>query len=182
MAPVAGSIFFFFFVHWKSHQRWVVGGGWRRPFAEGGQWVFYLVDLLIGCFDFILNLCIFLKMLRCQLMNGGQKTPHFCHDHVAAALFNTITNDLIILGITSLRSVRKEGVGGGGGGGLPPNHKLTSHIKEKKKKKKPHKTILHPKTLNFFLFLLLSHFFLLANLSHSSSSFFLSFNREREMV
>jgi hypothetical protein len=68
-------------------------------------------------------------------MNGGQKTPPFCHDHVAAALFNTITNDLIILGITSLRSVRKEG----GGGGLPPNHKLTSHIKEKKKKKKKKK-------------------------------------------
>jgi hypothetical protein len=86
-----------------------VGGGVHSPKVGNGSFI-WLVDLLIGCFDFILNLCIFLKMLMCQLMNGGQKTPPFCHDHVAAALFNTITNDLIILGITSLRSVRKGGV------------------------------------------------------------------------
>ena len=28
-----------------------------------------------GCFDFILNLCIFLKMMRYQFMIGGQKNP-----------------------------------------------------------------------------------------------------------
>jgi hypothetical protein len=44
--------------------RWAVGdGGWRR--------------LGTGCFDFILNLCIFLKKLRCQLMSRGQKNPTF---------------------------------------------------------------------------------------------------------
>jgi hypothetical protein len=66
----------------------VVGGGIRSPEVGGGSFI-WLVDLLIGCFDFILNLCIFLKMLKCQLMNGGQKTPPFCHDRMAAALIET---------------------------------------------------------------------------------------------
>ena len=61
-----------------------MGDGVRSPKVGGGSFI-WLVDLLIGCFDFILNLCIFLKMLRCQLMNGGQKTPSFCHDRMAAA-------------------------------------------------------------------------------------------------
>jgi hypothetical protein len=39
--------------------------------------IFWLPDLLIGCFDFILDLCIFLKMVRCQFMSGGQKTPPY---------------------------------------------------------------------------------------------------------
>jgi hypothetical protein len=42
---------------------------------------------MIGCFDFILNLCVFLKRMRCQLVTGGQKTPPFCHDRMAATLF-----------------------------------------------------------------------------------------------
>jgi hypothetical protein len=48
--------------------------------------IFWLPNLLIGCFDFILDLCIFLKMVRCQFMSGGQKTSHLCHDRMAAAL------------------------------------------------------------------------------------------------
>jgi hypothetical protein len=39
------------------------GGGWRHLGTE--------------CFDFILNLCIFLKRLMCQLMSVGQKNPTF---------------------------------------------------------------------------------------------------------
>jgi hypothetical protein len=86
---VAGSIFFLFFflVCRKSRRRWAAkGGGWRRPSPEsrGGLFIWWL-DLLIGCFDFIFSLCIFLKLLRCQLMNGGQKSPPFCHDWMAAA-------------------------------------------------------------------------------------------------
>jgi hypothetical protein len=87
--PVAGSIFFFFFFFWvavgspeKSPE---VGGGWWRPSPEvGGGLFIWLLDLLIGYFDFIFNLYIFLKLLRCQLMNSGQKTPPFCHDHMIA--------------------------------------------------------------------------------------------------
>jgi hypothetical protein len=45
------------------------------------------VFCLIGCFVFILNLCIFLEMLRSQLVSGGQKTPPLCHDRIVAALF-----------------------------------------------------------------------------------------------
>jgi hypothetical protein len=44
------------------------------------------VFCLIGCFVFILNLCIFLEMLRCRLVNGGQKTTPLCHDHIVASL------------------------------------------------------------------------------------------------
>jgi hypothetical protein len=109
--PVAGSIylfFFFFFVRWFAGEtnkatesgriyllfffffaaRNVAGGGrWVAAlFAGGGRWVIHLVAWLIRCFDFILNLCIFLKMVRRQHMNGGQKTPPFCHDRMAAAL------------------------------------------------------------------------------------------------
>jgi hypothetical protein len=73
-ATPSGRIYlFFFFLLEKSSE------------VGGGSFI-WLVDLLIVCFDFILNLCIFLKMLRCQLMSGGQKTPPFCHDHMATAL------------------------------------------------------------------------------------------------
>jgi hypothetical protein len=86
---VAGSIFFFFFfVRWKSRRRLAAnGGGWRRPSPEvgGGLFIWWL-DLLIGCFDFIFSLCNFLKWVRCQLMNGGQKGGVFCNDRTAAAL------------------------------------------------------------------------------------------------
>ena len=60
--------FFFFFVRRKSRRRWAAGGGrWRRPLPEvgGGLFIWWL-ELLIGCFDFIFGLCIFLKVLRCQ--------------------------------------------------------------------------------------------------------------------
>jgi hypothetical protein len=54
----------------------------------GGVWaVRWLIDLMIGCFNFILNLCVFLKRMSCHLMIGGQKTPPFCHDRMVAALF-----------------------------------------------------------------------------------------------
>jgi hypothetical protein len=69
----------------KSHRRWVVGGSiWA-----GGP----LFGCLIGCFVLILGLCIFLKMLRCQLVSGGQKTPPLCNDRIATALiFKFFTN------------------------------------------------------------------------------------------
>ena len=80
--PMAGSIFFFCSL--ESRWRWAVGGGVHSP-EVGGRSFIWLVDLLIECFDFILNLCIFLKMLKCQLMNGRQKTYPFCHDRMVAA-------------------------------------------------------------------------------------------------
>jgi hypothetical protein len=45
-----------------------------------------LFGYLIGCFVLILSFYIFLKMLRCQLVSGGQKTHHLCHDRIVAAL------------------------------------------------------------------------------------------------
>jgi hypothetical protein len=42
----------------------------------GGVWAGgHLFGCLIGCFVPILNFCIFLEMLRCQLVSGGLKTP-----------------------------------------------------------------------------------------------------------
>jgi hypothetical protein len=38
-----------------------------------------LFGCLIKCFIFILNLYIFLKMLKYQLMSNGLKIPHLCH-------------------------------------------------------------------------------------------------------
>ena len=32
---------------------------------------------MIGCFDFILHLCIYLNMIRCQLIIGGKKVGYF---------------------------------------------------------------------------------------------------------
>jgi hypothetical protein len=66
---VAGSIFFFSFVHRKSRRRWAANGGvWRHPSPEVGSGLFiWWLDLLIGCFDFIFSLCNFLKWVRCQL-------------------------------------------------------------------------------------------------------------------
>jgi hypothetical protein len=79
---------YFFFVRRKSHRRWAAnGGGWRRPLLEvsGGLFIWWL-DLLIGCFDFIFSLCNFLKRVRCQLMNDGQKDGGFCLDRTTATL------------------------------------------------------------------------------------------------
>jgi hypothetical protein len=62
------------------------GGRWWRPSPKVGSGLFiWLLNFLIKCFDFIFNLCIFLKLLRCQSLNGGQKNPLFCHDRMAAA-------------------------------------------------------------------------------------------------
>jgi hypothetical protein len=79
---------FFFWVRRKSRRRWAAnGGGWQRLSPEvGGGFFIWWLDLLIWCIDFIFSLCIFLKLLKCQLMNGGQKSPPFCHDRMAAAL------------------------------------------------------------------------------------------------
>ena len=52
--------------------------------AVSGQWFF--IWLLIGCFIFILSFCIFLKIMRCQLVVGGQKSLPLHHDHMAASL------------------------------------------------------------------------------------------------
>jgi hypothetical protein len=102
--PVARSIFFFFVCR-KSRRRWAAnGGGWRRlsPEVGGGLFIWWL-DLLIWCFDFIFSLYNFLKWVRCQLMNGGQKCGVFCHDRTATPPFpvslhnpNQIQNDVIV--------------------------------------------------------------------------------------
>jgi hypothetical protein len=43
----------------------------------GGIWAGSpLFGCLIGCFVLILNLCVFLEMMRCQVMSGGQKITH----------------------------------------------------------------------------------------------------------
>jgi hypothetical protein len=74
--PDLSFFFFFFFLPKKSPE---VGGKWRWVaafIARGGLFIWWL-DLLIGCFDFIFSLCNFLKWVRCQLMNGGQKDGVF---------------------------------------------------------------------------------------------------------
>ena len=45
-----------------------------------------LFGCLIGCFVLILSLCIFLEMMRCQLVSGGQKILPLCNDCIATAL------------------------------------------------------------------------------------------------
>jgi hypothetical protein len=32
---------------------------------------------MIGCFDFILHVCIYVNMMRCQLIIGGKKVGYF---------------------------------------------------------------------------------------------------------
>jgi hypothetical protein len=76
-----GRIYLFFFC---SPEKLPEGGGVRSLEVGGGLFI-WLVDLFIGCFDFISNLCIFPKLLGCQLMNGGQKTPPFYHNRMATA-------------------------------------------------------------------------------------------------
>jgi hypothetical protein len=88
---VAG--FFFFFVGSPERQIWPLRVAGSLPLAVGvdrshPQWpdlsfffflfspekllevggglFIWLFNLLIGCFDFIFSLCIFLKLLRCQ--------------------------------------------------------------------------------------------------------------------
>jgi hypothetical protein len=56
----------------------------------GGIWAGSpLFGCLIVCFVYILCLCVFLKILRCQLMSSGQNTSNFCH--------NRITTDVAVL-------------------------------------------------------------------------------------
>jgi hypothetical protein len=68
---VAGSIFLFFFFSAEKVagesggcQRLFTGGGRRAAVVAASGWL-WLVDQLMGCFGFILNLCNFFKMLRC---------------------------------------------------------------------------------------------------------------------
>jgi hypothetical protein len=77
--PVAGSFFFFFFLgsSEKSSEMAVGGGVWA-------------LGVLIGCFIFILSFCIFLEIMRCQLMDGGQKSLPLRHDCMAAPLISHI--------------------------------------------------------------------------------------------
>jgi hypothetical protein len=70
------------------------GGRWTAALlAGGGRWIFLVAGfLLVGCFNFILDWCIFLKIVRCQLMNGGQKTPLLHPIRMAAALIILSSN------------------------------------------------------------------------------------------
>jgi hypothetical protein len=47
----------------------------------------------MGCFGFILNLCNFLKMLRWQLIIGGQKNPLFCQKNVIGTTKNQLKSN-----------------------------------------------------------------------------------------
>jgi hypothetical protein len=66
-ATTSGRIYLFFFFARKfvGGWRWMAVGGNVRSAEVGGGLFIWVVDLLIGCFDFILNLCIFPKLLRC---------------------------------------------------------------------------------------------------------------------
>jgi hypothetical protein len=79
--PVAGSISVFFFCHSpeKSPEMTVVDGVCSPEVAvdDGGQRLSSLVVVMNGCFDFILNLCFFLKRMRCQHVIGGKKPSLF---------------------------------------------------------------------------------------------------------
>jgi hypothetical protein len=73
------SLFFFFFL-FAGCEWWVAAGG--------GIWAGSpLFGCLIGCFVLILNLCVFLEMMRCQVMSGGQKITHLCNYRITAALY-----------------------------------------------------------------------------------------------
>jgi hypothetical protein len=53
-----------------------VGGGIYSLKVDDVSFI-WLLDLLIKYFDFILNLCIFLKILICQLIINEQKNSTF---------------------------------------------------------------------------------------------------------
>ena len=55
----------------------------------------------IGCYDFILNLCIFLKRMRCQFMIRGKK-PHF----FAMAIFKMLC--LVSRGVLDLKKKKEK--------------------------------------------------------------------------
>jgi hypothetical protein len=73
------SLFFFGHSPEKSPEMTVVDGVCSPEVAvgDGGQRLSSLVVVMIGCFDFILNLCFFLKRMRCQHVIGGKKPPLF---------------------------------------------------------------------------------------------------------
>jgi hypothetical protein len=50
--------------------------------AASGTWF----DCLIGCFVLILSFCIFLELLMCHLVIGGQKAHDLCNDCITAPL------------------------------------------------------------------------------------------------
>jgi hypothetical protein len=76
--PFAKSLFLFFlsFLPEKSSE---VDGGWRH--LSGVP----LFGCLIECLVLILNLYIFLEILRCQLVSDEQKTIPLYHDCIAIA-------------------------------------------------------------------------------------------------
>jgi hypothetical protein len=80
--PVAGSLSFS--VRRKSGRR----GLWVAALAvSGGRvWAMSFIWLLIGCFIFILSFCIFVKIMRCQLVISGQKSLLLRDDRMAASL------------------------------------------------------------------------------------------------
>jgi hypothetical protein len=49
--------------------------------------IFFWFCVLFWCFVFTSSLCIFLKMMMCHVVIGGQKTHVFCHIRIAAALY-----------------------------------------------------------------------------------------------
>jgi hypothetical protein len=79
-ATPSGRIFFF--LAGKSLERAVGGsvclpeaGGGRRQVAAAG--LIWLDDKMIGCFDFIFSVCIYLNKIRCQFFIGGKKVGLF---------------------------------------------------------------------------------------------------------
>ena len=78
----------------KKSPEMEVGGGVCSP-KVGGGWRWWRLGT--GCFDSILNLYIFFKSLRCQLMSGEQKTPPLCHDRMATALFIILSLQSVVL-------------------------------------------------------------------------------------
>jgi hypothetical protein len=57
-----------------------------QPLLWPGVAVLPSFCFLFWCFVLILSLCIFLEMVTCYVMIGGQKTNVFCYNRIAAAL------------------------------------------------------------------------------------------------
>jgi hypothetical protein len=84
-----------------------VGFGWpaMKMTGEGGLlaaafsifFFFFWFCVLFWCFVFTSRLCIFLKMMMCHVVIGGQKTHVFCHIRIAAALLIKIWTCEVVL-------------------------------------------------------------------------------------
>jgi hypothetical protein len=75
----------------------------RPLLGPGGGGPLVAALFLFWCFVFISSFCIFLKMLMCHVVIGGQKNHVFCHIHIATALIR-ITPPNIIGGDTTMRA------------------------------------------------------------------------------